>query len=217
MPWLMSIAAAIAPAVQWLCSIVSAIALATPTGLAVAQPRSNTELTSPVSVERATSASAAFVMAGDVMATLKQLSPTLTDDEPIRVLAAGPNRIGVFVVGRPKKTGPARSYPDGSVQVIEGLQLDQVSAVVRVLEGAGAIVTGGTLVNAQRMPANDPDADVIGPGVRGKAILGGQSRRVSAGDMVIIPAGVAHGFSEIEGPITYLVIRVDAARGLPLK
>jgi hypothetical protein len=28
---------------------------------------------------------------------------------------------------------------------------------------------------------------------------------------------VAHGFSEIEGPISYLVIRVDSGKHLPLK
>jgi hypothetical protein len=200
MTWLDSIAAAIAASAQWLCSIVSAIALATPTAQAVSQPPS-----------------AAFVMAGDVMATQRQLSPTFTDDEPIRVVAAGPNRIGVFVVGRPKQTGPAQNNAEGAVHVTEGLELDQVSAIVRVLDGAGTIVTGGRLIGPERMSASDPDTQVIGPGHRGKFILGGQSRRMSAGDMVIIPAGVPHGFSEIDKPITYLVIRVDTGQVLPLK
>ena len=169
------------------------------------------------SKETAAPVSAAFVTARDVTAAIGQLSAKFTDDEAIRVVGAGPNRLGIFVVGRPKKTGPAQMEPGGAVKVTEGLQLEQVSAIVRVLDGAGTIVTGGTLVNAERMPPDDPDAEVIGPGKRGKAILGGQSRRVSAGDMVIIPSGVPHGFSEIEGPITYLVIRVDTGRGLPLK
>jgi mannose-6-phosphate isomerase-like protein (cupin superfamily) len=217
MPWLDSIAAAITMSVQWLCSIVSAIALAVPTAMAVAEPHSDTGTHSRYSAASAASASAVFVTPADVMATVKKLSPTFTDDEPIRVIAAGANRIGVFVVGRPKKTGPVQSLPGGAVQVTEGLELDQVSAVVRVLVGAGTMVTGGTLIDSQRMPANDPDVEVIGPGRRGKSILGGNSRRLSAGDMVIIPAGVPHGFSEIEQPITYVVIRVDTGRVLPLK
>jgi hypothetical protein len=217
MPWLDSIAAAITLSLHWLCSLMSAIALAAPTAMAVAQPRSDIEPRSGPSAAAAASESAACVTAGDVIAAVKRLSPTFTDDEPIRVVAAGANRIGVFVVGRPKKTGPARSLPDGAVQVTEGLQLDQVSAIVRVVDGTGTMVTGGTLVGPQRMAANDPDVEVIGPGQRGKAILGGDSRRVSAGDMVIIPAGVPHGFSEIERPITYVVIRVDTGRVLPLK
>jgi hypothetical protein len=203
MPWLDSIAAAIT---------LSAIALAAPTAMAVAQPHSDTGPAPSV----AASASAAFITAAEIISTVKRLSPTFTDDEPIRVIAAGANRIGVFVVGRPKKTGPAQSQPDGAVHVTEGLRLDQVSAIVRVLDGTGTMVTGGTLIGPQRMAANDPDVEVIGPGQRGQAILGGDSRRVSAGDMVIIPAGVPHGFSEIEQPITYLVIRVDTGQVLPL-
>ncbi len=34
---------------------------------------------------------------------------------------------------------------------------------------------------------------------------------------VIIPAGVAHGFSEITAPITYMVVRVDPEKLVELK
>jgi len=212
-----SITHTIALSVLRLCSIMSAVALAAPSTKAVEGPRLDSEKNQRPAVARALLVPAAFVMAGDVTAALKQLSPTYTDDEPLRVIVAGPNRIGVFVVGRPKRTGPAQTRPDGSVEVTEGLQLDQVSAVVRILDGAGTIVTGGQLVDPKRMPAADPDAEVIGPGQRGKSILGGESRRMAAGDMAIIPAGVPHGFSEIETPITYLVVRVDSGHVLPLK
>lgn len=167
--------------------------------------------------ETASVSVAGIVTADDVAAIIKQLSPKFTDDEPLRVVESGPNRLGVFVVRRPKATGPAQILPDGAVKVGEGLQLTQVSGIIRIVEGAGTFVSGGTLVDAITMRADDPDAQVIGPGIRGRAILNGQSRRVSAGDMVIVPAGVAHGFSEIEKPITYLVFRVDAGRTLPLK
>jgi hypothetical protein len=160
----------------------------------------------------------AVVVAGtDVGRAVSQLSPQFTDDEPLRVLDAGANRLGLFVVGRPMRTGPEQVAQDGAVAVTEGLQLDQVSAIVQVLSGAGEFVTGGTLVAPIRMPPNDPDAAVIGPGTRGKAILGGERRRIASGDMFIIPAGVPHGFAVIEAPITYLVIRVDTGRTLPLK
>jgi hypothetical protein len=46
MPWLDSIAAAITLSVQWLCSIISAIALAAPTAMAGAQPLPDTETSS---------------------------------------------------------------------------------------------------------------------------------------------------------------------------
>jgi hypothetical protein len=168
-------------------------------------------------VEPAGVPAAIVVTADDVASVVRQLSAEFTDDEPIRVVEAGPNRLGLFVVRRPKATGPTQTEPGGAAKVTEGLQLTQVSAIIRILDGAGTFVTGGRLLNAVRMPANDPDAVVIGPGYRGKAILGGQSRRVSDGDMVVVPAGVPYGFSEFEKPITYLAFRVDAGGPLPLK
>jgi quercetin dioxygenase-like cupin family protein len=43
------------------------------------------------------------------------------------------------------------------------------------------------------------------------------TRRIKAGDVVVIPAGVPHWFSEIEGSITYIVVRVDPNRLLAAK
>jgi hypothetical protein len=169
------------------------------------------------SVAAAEPPAGAVVRAADIARAVSQLSPTFTDDEPLRVLDAGPDRLGLFVVGRPKRTGAARVGADGAVLVTEGLQLDRVSAVLQVLSGAGEIVTGGSLLSPVRMTPDDPDAAVIGPGLRGKAIRDGSRRRVVPGDTVIVPAGVPHGFSVIESPITYLVIRIDTGRSLPLK
>jgi quercetin dioxygenase-like cupin family protein len=38
---------------------------------------------------------------------------------------------------------------------------------------------------------------------------------ISTGDVVVIPSGVAHGFSHILDEITYLSIRVDPNQVLP--
>jgi quercetin dioxygenase-like cupin family protein len=43
------------------------------------------------------------------------------------------------------------------------------------------------------------------------------SQPIAAGDIVIVPAGVAHGFSEISEAITYMVVRVDPERLVALK
>jgi hypothetical protein len=56
-----------------------------------------------------------------------------------------------------------------------------------------------------------------GPGASGTAIQGGVTRRIKAGDVVVIPAGVPHWFSAIEGSITYVVVRVDPNRLLATK
>jgi len=56
-----------------------------------------------------------------------------------------------------------------------------------------------------------------GPGVSGTAIQGGVSRRIGKGNMVIIPAGTPHWFSEIQETITYTVVRLDPSRTVALK
>jgi hypothetical protein len=61
------------------------------------------------------------------------------------------------VVGRPKVTEAAQVAPDGTVAVTEGLQLDKVSSVLQVLNGAGDFVTGGMLINPVHMAKDDPD------------------------------------------------------------
>lgn len=62
-----------------------------------------------------------------------------------------------------------------------------------IVEGSGAVVTGGTIV-----PAADGTPASIANGV---------TQRIGAGDVVIVPAGSAHWFSVVDVPITYLEVR----------
>ena len=59
----------------------------------------------------------------------------------------------------------------------------------------------------------DPGGHVVtnltGPSDRGVIDSVDNSQQIGEGDIVIIPAGVAHGFSEITEPITYMVVRID--------
>jgi mannose-6-phosphate isomerase-like protein (cupin superfamily) len=70
-----------------------------------------------------------------------------------------------------------------------------------IVEGAGALVTGGAL----ELPlAASADPDVV----RSKAIRNGVSRKVATGDVIVVPPGTPHWFSAIDGTITYLESRV---------
>lgn len=64
-----------------------------------------------------------------------------------------------------------------------------------IVEGSGTVVTGGTVVRRDGAPA---------------MIEGGEAHRVVKGDIIIIPAGSAHQYSEIVEPITYLEWRFVA-------
>jgi mannose-6-phosphate isomerase-like protein (cupin superfamily) len=73
--------------------------------------------------------------------------------------------------------------------------------VMHVVEGTASVRTGGTMV----------DARGTGPGeVRARTLDGGTSHRLSAGDVLAIPAGVPHQFTEVSDPFLYFVVKVEA-------
>ena len=130
-------------------------------------------------------------------------------DQPVVHVESAEGRLGVGVVHRPVS---ARG------SAIEAIQHHNQSEVYRVMSGVGILVTSTTL---SELTPLDPDGYVVtnltGPSDIGLITEIENSQRVSAGDIVIIPAGVAHGFSEISEPITYMVVRVDPERLVKLK
>ncbi len=71
--------------------------------------------------------------------------------------------------------------------------------LIYVLEGTATITTGGAV----------PDAKVIEPNeLRGQAIVGGESRRIARGDVIVVPAGVPHMFTDVQGTLNYYVVKV---------
>jgi mannose-6-phosphate isomerase-like protein (cupin superfamily) len=130
------------------------------------------------------------------------------DDRSIRVVDVGGNNVGIGIVYRlaPGTQGLSASH-------------DKVSEVYYMIEGSGTLVTGGTIVNPKRRDSgNVVVAQVNGPGVSGDTIKDGISRRIKAGDMVIIPAGTPHWWSQVESPtMTYVVVRVDPSQVVALK
>ena len=154
-------------------------------------------------------AKATYVTAADVSATASR-APEM--DQPMHVIDVGGYNVGVYIVRRLQEADQGCTIEHDTVA------LDDVTEILRVIEGSGTIVTGGTLKNRKQMAANDQDLAVLGPGARGTPIEGGESRSISAGDEIIIPAGVPHGFSEIQTKsITIEVIRIDPAKLLPTK
>jgi mannose-6-phosphate isomerase-like protein (cupin superfamily) len=133
------------------------------------------------------------ITAADVQAFLKQLPPNAISDRPIRVVDVGGYKVGVYGVFRPK-----------SVRQDAVLHETRVTEVYQMLEGAGTLVTGGTLMDADKGSVGG-----VGKTFRGSRIEGGVSRRVTKGDIIIIPAGTPHWWSQLEGDISYVIIRPD--------
>jgi len=68
-----------------------------------------------------------------------------------------------------------------------------------VTEGNATLTTGGTPV----------DPKTASPGeTRAEKLSGGTPRRLTKGDVVVIPAGIPHQFTEVSGTFLYFVIKV---------
>src|SRR5947199_3865859 len=147
------------------------------------------------------------VKAADIQATVEREKSTNVTDIPIRTVDAGGHNVGIAVVHRGKGTN------------LTGMAShDKVSEVYYVVEGSGTFVTGGALVSPQKRDnSSDTVKQLSGPGSAGTGIRGGVSRRVAKGDMVVIPAGTPHGFTEVQQTITYTIVRIDPGRALALK
>ena len=148
---------------------------------------------------------ATHISAADILATIENAPAGRVSDQQIRHIDAGGHNVGVGVVERPPTT------------TLGAIQHHNQTEVYYVASGRGTMVTGGDLSNARAL---DPNGGVVrtltGPSSVG-GIEGGQSREVGPGDMVIVPAGSPHGFSEITETITYIVVRVDPEQLVELK
>ncbi|MCH8811944.1 MAG: hypothetical protein IID07_08930 [Gemmatimonadetes bacterium] len=150
--------------------------------------------------EGGTSGSAADITREDIATVLESMGRSI--DRQLRVVDIG---IGNVAVGILHRTGDNDS--DGALR---GIIHTEVSEVYYILSGGGTLLTGGEIVNATE-PSPD---DVVGPTYSGDS-RGGEIREISAGDIVVIPAGVLHAWTEIPDQVTYLSIRPDPHGALP--
>ena len=143
------------------------------------------------------------VTAAQIAAFFKTAPPDKNSDRAIRVVDAGPYHVGISGVFRPKSAAPTAI-----------IHQTKVSEVYYMVEGAGTLVTGGTL-RPPLMPGKSDIGDWTD--VRGAGIDGGTSRRIAKGDIVVIPGGVPHMWASQENDITYLIVRPDPDKQMPLQ
>ena len=75
--------------------------------------------------------------------------------------------------------------------------------IIHVLDGSTILVTGGAAIEVKAIAPDE---------LRGKEIEGGESRRISKGDVLVVPNGVPHWFKQIDGPLLYYVVKVTSAQ-----
>jgi hypothetical protein len=89
---------------------------------------------------------------------------------------------------------------------------DQQTEGYLIVSGSGTLVTGGKIVNGRRSPPESEVTKVLnGPSCSGTAVGADVVKKVvKTGDIIIIPAGVPHGWSEIPEHVDYLSFRPSA-------
>jgi mannose-6-phosphate isomerase-like protein (cupin superfamily) len=143
------------------------------------------------------------ITAAQIQAFIKGAPRDHNTDRPIRVIDAGSYHVGLFGVFRPK-----------DAPISASVHQTNVTETYYVLDGAGVLVTGGKLKEPVK-PRESTLGNWMDLGSSG--IEGGVSRRVTKGDVVIIPGGVPHGWASVESDVTYLIVRSDPDKKIPLK
>jgi mannose-6-phosphate isomerase-like protein (cupin superfamily) len=145
----------------------------------------------------------------DILATVQKTATAPVSDQQIRVVSInGEYNVGVGVVHRARTEGR---------DIGSGVEHSEITEVYHVMSGSGTFVTGGTIENARDIAPTSPVVAILnGPSSNGGKVLGGQSRKLGPGDVVIIPPNTPHWFTEITtDQIVYLVVRVDPHKVLP--
>jgi mannose-6-phosphate isomerase-like protein (cupin superfamily) len=135
----------------------------------------------------------------DIQNFIDALPRNVVSDKPIRIVDVGGYHVGVYGVFRPQ-----------AIPQEANLHQTKVTEIYYILAGNATLVTGGTLPNPHPLSTNSTT-------LQSSRIDGGVSRKVTTGDVVIIPGNTAHWFSSQDGDLKYLIFRPDPEGRLPLK
>jgi len=135
---------------------------------------------------------ATFITAAEAEAILKEQVAKGVVDQPIKASDVHGGKASVAWLHRVKAEAGALIHND-------------VTETYYIVTGGGTLVTGGTLGSPKPTDLSRVNAGMSQQGTR----QGGEGRRVGPGDIIIIPAGTVHSFSELDGPISYLVFRFE--------
>jgi len=78
--------------------------------------------------------------------------------------------------------------------------------ILYIVKGSATLVYGGKLVD-DITPKTYPDGTPFNETKMAKRIEGGETRRLSVGDVVVIPNGMPHWFTEVSGPFWFFNVK----------
>jgi mannose-6-phosphate isomerase-like protein (cupin superfamily) len=95
-------------------------------------------------------------------------------------------KMGPFNVNVEHRLGAPANAQQASVHGTE-------AELFYMIDGTATLVTGGSLIDGMQTAPNEQ---------RGKGIQNGKEQKMSKGDFMMVPAGVPHWFTNIQGQIT---------------
>jgi len=138
-----------------------------------------------------------------------------TGAPPTKAAAGGTGAAGGAAAPPPAPCGDKVGAVAGDVA--SGIAHDGQTETYIIISGSGTLVTGGRIVNGRRSaPESQVTLVLNGPSCSGPIIGDDIVRRVvKVGDIIIIPAGVPHGWTDIGDHVDYLSVRPDPERVIP--
>lgn len=153
--------------------------------------------------------SATYIPTDELQAYVQRAIANGLVDQQVRSVDIGKSQIGIGVVHRGKLDAPAPN------SVAEH---DLISEVYHVIDGSATLETGPDIVGMKRRPSTlQTVREYNGPGNNGSSITKGVTYHLKPGDVIVVPAGVGHLFTKIDDHITYLMVRIDPDKAVPLK
>lgn len=133
-------------------------------------------------------------------------------DQEVRSVDIGKARVGIGMVTRGKLE------PGAGKNAEPVAEHEQISEVYYIINGSATLLTGPDLVDPKQRPSTMRTVRLQnGPGFGAASIKNPVIHHLKAGDVIIIPAGVGHWFTRIADHITYVMVRVDPDKVVPLK
>ena len=130
-------------------------------------------------------------------------------DRQVKVVDIGNSHVAVGVL--------FRDVIEANDDSVRGIVHTRVSEVYYITSGSGILVTGGTMLDRTDIPENSDIVSVlVGESFSTSVARGdGQVRLVEEGDIIVIPAGVFHGWHEVKERVEMVSIRPDPEKVLP--
>lgn len=142
-------------------------------------------------------------------------------NEAVGIIHRGPTTRGAAAGGgaaaAPAEPCGERASTPPAAGAPTGITHDHQTETYIIVSGGGTLVTGGHIVNGRKSAPDSPVTKILnGPSCSG--IIDGADvvkKVVKTGDIIIIPAGVPHGWADIADHVDYLSVRPDPDRVLP--